>query len=141
ATLLTGLVGSLGAMLFARVILGFGEGATFPTATRAMSDWTPEGSRGFAQGITHSSARLGNALTPPLVAWLITVMNWRGSFVILGIVSLAWAVVWVAYFRDDPAAHPPFLPLNWRRCRPISRERIRKNPRSPGLACRAACCP
>jgi MFS family permease len=93
-------------MLFARVILGFGEGATFPTATRAMSDWTPEGSRGFAQGITHSSARLGNALTPPLVAWLITVMNWRGSFVILGIVSLAWAVVWVAYFRDDPAAHP-----------------------------------
>src|SRR6202049_4862786 len=57
ATLLTGLVGSLGAMLFARVMLGFGEGATFPTATRAMSDWTPESSRGFAQGITHSSAR------------------------------------------------------------------------------------
>jgi MFS family permease len=106
ATLLTGLVGSLGAMLFARVMLGFGEGATFPTATRAMSDWTPEGSRGFAQGITHSSARLGNALTPPLVAWLITVMNWRGSFVILGIISLAWAAAWVAYFRDDPAAHP-----------------------------------
>jgi MFS family permease len=106
ATLLTGLVGSLGAMLFARVMLGFGEGATFPTATRAMSDWTPEGGRGFAQGITHSSARLGNALTPPLVAWLITVMSWRGSFVILGIISLAWAAIWAAYFRDNPAAHP-----------------------------------
>src|SRR5580692_3195662 len=42
ATLFTGLVGSLAAMLFARVMLGFGEGATFPTATRAMADWTPE---------------------------------------------------------------------------------------------------
>jgi MFS family permease len=106
ATLFTGLVGSLAAMLFARVMLGFGEGATFPTATRAMADWTPETKRGFAQGITHSSARLGNALTPPLVAWLMTVISWRGSFVILGIFSLAWAVVWGWYFRDNPAAHP-----------------------------------
>lgn len=106
ATLFTGLVGSLASMLFARVMLGFGEGATFPTATRAMADWTPETKRGFAQGITHSSARLGNALTPPLVAWLMTVISWRGSFVILGIVSLAWAVVWGLYFRDSPAAHP-----------------------------------
>lgn len=106
ATLFTGLVGTLRAMLFARVMLGFGEGATFPTATRAMADWTAESKRGFAQGITHSSARLGNALTPPLVAWLMTVISWRGSFVILGIISLAWAAVWAAYFRDNPAAHP-----------------------------------
>ena len=39
ATLLTGLVGSTLTIIAARVLLGFGEGATFPTATRAMSDW------------------------------------------------------------------------------------------------------
>src|SRR6266851_3114285 len=110
ATLLTGFVGSLAVMLFARVMLGFGEGATFPTATRAMSDWTVEGKRGFAQGITHSSARLGNALTPPLVAWLIALVTWRGSFVLLGILSLAWAVVWLWYFRDDPGKHHGITP-------------------------------
>src|SRR5712675_3509586 len=86
ATICTGLAGGLAAMLVARVLLGFGEGATFPTATRAMSDWTPASKRGFAQGITHSCARLGNALTPPLVAWLIVLVTWRGSFVALGIV-------------------------------------------------------
>ena len=110
ATLFTGLVGSLATMLVARVMLGLGEGATFPTATRAMSDWTPEGKRGFAQGITHSSARLGNALTPPLVAWLIVLVTWRGSFVLLGIISLAWAVVWLWYFRDDPGEHRGITP-------------------------------
>ncbi len=110
ATLLTGFVGSLAAMLVARVVLGFGEGATFPTATRAMSDWTVEGKRGFAQGITHSSARLGNALTPPLVAWLIALVTWRGSFIMLGIISLAWAAAWVWYFRDDPGEHPGITP-------------------------------
>ena len=105
ATLATGMVGSLGGMLFARVMLGFGEGATFPTATKAMSDWVPESRRAFAQGITHSSARLGNSLTPPLVAWLIALVTWRGSFVLLGFISLAWAVVWGLYFRDVPGEH------------------------------------
>src|ERR1700704_1102505 len=94
ATLLTGLVSGLGTMLAARVMLGFGEGATFPTATRAMSDWTAEGKRGFAQGITHACARLGNAITPPIVAWLIAVVAWRGSFIALGCCRPLWGGVW-----------------------------------------------
>ncbi len=110
ATILTGLAGGLASMLVSRVLLGFGEGATFPTATRAMSDWTPAGKRGFAQGITHSCARLGNALTPPLVAWLVALTSWRGAFVALGLLSLTWVAAWGWYFRDDPADHPSITP-------------------------------
>ena len=106
ATLLTGKANGLAALVCARLLLGFGEGATFPTATRAMSDWLPKEKRAFGQGITHSSARLGNALTPPMVAWLIAYVTWRGSFIILGIISLAWAIAWGVYFRNDPATHP-----------------------------------
>lgn len=105
ATIVTGLAGGLASMIVARVILGLGEGATFPTATRALSDWAPASLRGFAQGITHAFSRLGNALTPPLVAWLIWKTSWRGSFIVLGLVSLVWVIVWWAYFRDDPAKH------------------------------------
>jgi MFS family permease len=105
ATLLTGLSTGLPSMLCARVLLGFGEGATFPAATRAMSDWTVEGKRGFSQGITHSAARLGNALTPPLVVWLMVLVTWRGSFIALGLISLGWTIVWVWYFRNDPGEH------------------------------------
>ena len=36
ATILTGLASSLAMLFAARVLLGFGEGATFPVATRAM---------------------------------------------------------------------------------------------------------
>jgi len=93
-------------MLFvARFALGFGEGATFPTATRAMQYWTPAQSRGFAQGLTHSFARLGNAITPPMVAMLMAWLTWRGSFVVLGLVSLLWGVAWVLYFRNEPKEH------------------------------------
>lgn len=47
ATLATGLVQGMIGLIVARVILGFGEGATFPTATRAMSYWVTKEKRGF----------------------------------------------------------------------------------------------
>lgn len=106
ATVMTGLAQGFASLVLTRVMLGFGEGATFPAATRAMSSWTASSKRGFAQGITHSCARLGNAITPPLVAALMIAVSWRGSFVILGVASLAWVIAWALYFRDDPRDHP-----------------------------------
>lgn len=110
ATLLTGLAQGFGTMVLARVLLGFGEGATFPAATRAMSNWTAASWRGFVQGITHAFARIGNAITPPLVAWLMVALSWRGSFVVLGMLSLIWVVAWGLYFRDDPRDHGGVTP-------------------------------
>ena len=109
-TILTGLTGGFISLFAARVLLGLGEGATFPTATRAMQNWTALRERGFAQGITHSFARLGNAITPPLVAALAALWGWRGSFVTLGLISLAWVAAWWFYFRDDPKEHRSITP-------------------------------
>src|SRR3977135_4213450 len=106
ATIMTGFVHGLLTLFIARVALGFGEGATFPTATRAMQYWTPPAKRGFAQGLTHAFARLGNAITPPLIAALMAWLTWRGSFIALGMVSLVWGVVWAWYFRNEPKDHP-----------------------------------
>jgi len=110
STILTGLAGGLVTLFLVRLLLGVGEGATFPVATRAMQMWTPPGRRGFAQGITHAFARFGNAVTPPIVAWLIALVTWRGSFVALGCVSLIWVTTWIWYFRDSPADHSGVTP-------------------------------
>jgi sugar phosphate permease len=115
ATILTGTAGSLAGLFLVRVMLGVGEGATFPVATRAMQSWTAPERRGFAQGITHAFARFGNAVTPPIVAWLIALVTWRGSFVALGCCSLIWVAVWGWYVRDNPAEHTGITPeeLAW----------------------------
>src|SRR5213593_3201148 len=105
ATMMMGLVHGVVMLFIARVVLGFGEGATFPTATRAMSLWMPKSRRGYAQGITNAFSRLGNSGTPWLVATLIAAISWRGSFVVVGIISLFWALAWGLYFRDDPNQH------------------------------------
>ncbi len=109
-TLLTGLVGGLATMIGARMLVGLGEAGTIPNATRAMSRWVPRVRRGFAQGFTHSAARLAAAITPPLVVLLIPVAGWRGAFVILGVVSLVWVLAWYFYFRDEPLDHPGITP-------------------------------
>ncbi len=106
ATVFTGFAGGIASLVMLRILLGLGEGATFPTATRAMHSWVPRDRRGFAQGLTHSFSRLGGALTPPVVAIIMTTLSWRASFMIVGLISLAWVLAWVWYFRDDPADHP-----------------------------------
>ena len=106
ATILTGLADTFTTLIAARVLLGLGEGATFPTATRAMQYWTPAGQRGYAQGLTHAFSRMGNTITPLLVAYLTAAYTWRGSFVIFGFVSLSWVTIFALYFRNDPHDHP-----------------------------------
>jgi len=106
ATVLTGLSTGLTSLFAARLLVGLGEGATFPTATRAMQNWTAPGKRGFAQGLTHAFARLGNAVTPPLIALLMVTFTWRGTFWVLGAASFFWVLVWVLYFRNEPKDHP-----------------------------------
>lgn len=106
ATIATGSVGGLAGLTGARVLVGIGEGPGFPTATRAMTAWLPRARWGFAQGVTHAAARIGNAVSPPLVAALISSVSWRGAFVALGLATLVWVVVWFLYVRDDPADHP-----------------------------------
>jgi MFS family permease len=105
-TLLTGAVGGLASLFAVRFVLGMGEGATLPAATRAMTRWMSGSLRGVAQGITHSASRLGAAVTAPVVAFLIAWLSWRWSFVVLASLSALWAALWLWYYRDDPRQHP-----------------------------------
>jgi MFS transporter, ACS family, glucarate transporter len=106
ATVLTGLAGGLASMLVARVLLGLGEGATFPAATAAMSRWVAPARRGFAQGITHAAARVGNAVAPTAIVAIMVTYGWRESFYACAAISFAWVLLWAATFTENPAQHP-----------------------------------
>jgi len=106
ATVFTGLAWGLGSLLAFRVLVGVGEGAAFPAATRAFTWWLPVRERGLAQGVTHSVARLGGAVTPPIVLAIVARYGWRASFVALGAASVGWTALWLASFRDTPDDHP-----------------------------------
>jgi nitrate/nitrite transporter NarK len=95
-----------------------------------MTIWTPESRWGFAQGITHSFSRLGNAVTPPLIALLIVWMTWRASFVVVGLASFLWLCGWVWFFRNDPRKHPAITAAD---LQALPAQSIGERPRVPWL--------
>jgi sugar phosphate permease len=105
-TMVTAAVTGLASLFAVRCVLGMGEGATLPAATRALSKWTSLAARGTAVGITHAAGRLGAGASAPIVAFLITWFSWRFSFFALGAVSAVWAALWWWYFHEDPRQHP-----------------------------------
>lgn len=106
ATVLTGMAGGLASLIVARVLLGLGEGATFPAATSAMSRWVAKEKRGFAQGITHAAARIGNAVAPAAIVAIMVAYGWRESFYVCAGISFLWVILWAMTFTEYPKDHP-----------------------------------
>lgn len=85
-----------------RFALGIGEAGAFPTATRAMQMWFPRQERGIVQGFSHSASRFGAAVGPPLAVAAMIRYGWRGLFLLVGMISITWALVFVTVYRDSP---------------------------------------
>jgi sugar phosphate permease len=105
-TIATAAAWSATSLIVIRFLFGTGEAGAFPGATRAFSRWLPPTERGFAQGITHSGARLAGALTPGLVALIMVNWGWRAAFVALGSTGFLWGAAWYWFYRDRPEEHP-----------------------------------
>jgi len=93
ATIVTGVVGSLYALVAARFFVGVGEAPIYPTAARMIARVIPEDRRGSAQGAMHATGRIANALAPLIVTGLIVAFSWRFTFIILGAITLVYMVV------------------------------------------------
>lgn len=86
----------------ARLVLGLGEGACFPAATKGATEWFPPEKRTLAIGIAIGGAAFGAVLAPPMTAWLAGRFGWRGAFVATGVIGLVWVVAWVLAGRRAP---------------------------------------
>ncbi|ABB11471.1 MFS transporter [Burkholderia lata] len=99
-TVATGAARGLTQLVGVRLMLGVGEAAAIPSFAKVAFNWFPRSERGLASSIFDSGSRVGSALSLPLVAWLISIVGWRGSFVITGGIGLVWALAWWFIYRD-----------------------------------------
>ncbi|HLX45667.1 MAG TPA: MFS transporter [Bryobacteraceae bacterium] len=102
----TGLSFNAASLAVTRFLFGAGEAAAFPAGSRALARWLPVGQRAFGQGFQHSGSRLGAALAPAIVVSLMAVSGWRPVFYMFGAAGIVWAIVWYAYYRNEPGEHP-----------------------------------
>jgi ACS family D-galactonate transporter-like MFS transporter len=99
-TALSAVAGSFASLFGYRLGLGVGESAAYPANAKVVSRWFPIRERAFATSIYDSGARVGTAVSIPLVAFIIAGLGWRASFVITGLIGFVWVVVWFLYYRD-----------------------------------------
>ncbi len=100
-----GIAGAFGTLAASRFLLGMGEGGGFPAATKAVAEWFPVRERSTAMGIINAGTSVGAVLAPPLIAFVITALNWRWVFYFSGAAGLLWTAWWLrAYY--PPASHP-----------------------------------
>jgi len=94
---LTGLAGSLGALIGFRVLLGIGESIYLPGGTKIVSVLFAHRERGLPSGIFDSGTRAGLVLGAPVVAWL-AIFGWRRMFFLVGFSALLWLIPWWIVF-------------------------------------------
>jgi ACS family glucarate transporter-like MFS transporter len=90
--------------MLTRLGLGSGESAMYPAGLRVVREWAPFPERGIATATFNSGSYAGPAFGAILVSWLVTVVGWRGSFVVTALLGFAWAAVWLLFFRQPEKA-------------------------------------
>jgi ACS family hexuronate transporter-like MFS transporter len=104
--MLTSLADGLGSFCAFRFLLGAGEAANWPGATKAVSEWFPARERGIAVALFDSGSAIGGAVAPALVVWLFHAFGtWRPAFLITGGLGFLWLIAWMAMYRR-PEEHP-----------------------------------
>lgn len=123
---LTGLAGSLSALLLFRIVLGVGESIYLPGGTKIVSLLFSRNDRGLPSGLFDFGTRTGLVLEGILVPWLLVRFGWRHTFLILGFAALLWIVPWFAVFPRSSQPEPQPSPQGARR-RPIFRTLLNRN--------------
>lgn len=88
-----------------RLLLGIGESANWPAATKVVSEWFPAKERALATAFFDSGSSIGGALSPFLVLWIYFHWGWRPAFLVPGILGFIWLLVWRRYYFP-PEQHP-----------------------------------
>lgn len=89
-----------------RFLLGAGEAANWPGATKAVSEWFPRRESGWAVALFDSGSSIGGAVAPLLVLWIYhTFGSWRPAFIATGALGFFWLLLFRWLYRR-PEDHP-----------------------------------
>ncbi len=127
-----------GALVFAfvaaRALLGVGQAPVYPVSSGAIDVWFPKEQWCLAQALLNVGLDLGAAATPPAIAYVMGVADWKLALLLTSAPLLALTLYWQWFGRDAPAGDaqapasaagpaPVAEPVNLRRIAHLMRSR------------------
>jgi MFS transporter, ACS family, aldohexuronate transporter len=103
-SLLTPLASGLYSFGVFRFLLGAGESANWPAATKAVSEWFPKEERGLATAFFDSGSSIGGAIAPFIVLSIYVHWGWRPAVAMPGLLGFFWILLWRKVYQP-PASH------------------------------------
>lgn len=107
-SLLTGLAQAYGSLFLFRFLTGIGQGAYFSNDRPIIAAYTPEGKRGFGQGISFIGLGSGMFLGILLAGWIADQWGWRTVFILFAFPS--WLACYLIHrlIEEPPrgSSHP-----------------------------------
>jgi len=106
AALMSPLATGLKSLCTFRFLLGAGESANWPAATKAVAAWFPRAERSLAVALFDSGSSVGAAVAPLFVlSCYHTFGSWRPALAMPGLLGIVWLIVWRMAYRA-PEEHP-----------------------------------
>lgn len=99
---LTGVIRNFWFLALDRLLLGAAESVVFPATLILLTRWFTRRERSRA----NTFLILGNPVTvlwmSAVTGFLIWAIGWQSTFIIEGLLSVAWGFIWLAVIRDSP---------------------------------------
>jgi MFS transporter, ACS family, hexuronate transporter len=99
-SILTPLANGLRSFALFRFLLGAGESANWPGATKAVSEWFPKRERALATAFFDSGSSIGGAIAPFIVLGIYFRWGWRPAFVVPGLLGFIWLIAWRRIYQS-----------------------------------------
>lgn len=109
-----------------RFLLGAGESANWPAATKAVSEWFPKRERALATAFFDSGSSIGGAVAPFIILWIYFRWGWRPAFAVPGVLGFFWLIAW-RWIYYSPEKHPRVSEAEYKM---ILADRMDSEPRS-----------
>ena len=87
--------------IFYGIIVGAGMSASYIPLLSTVARWFKE-KRNVMSGVVAAGIGIGALIGPPVARWLISVYNWRISYLIFGIIVFGIIVLSAQFLRRDP---------------------------------------
>lgn len=100
ATVAHGFATSIAGLVGARLALGVAEAPCYPSNSRILNSWFPQGERARATGVYSVGQYVGLGFMLPVLAWIVATWGWRELFYIVGVIGVVYGLVFWWLYRD-----------------------------------------